>query len=128
MKTTGGVTEGKKAGGKKAVVEQIDGDEASRGDRRHVDDIDWRTFDPALLKGGVNARLATEFVTYRDRLDDLLAHEGRYVVIKGREIAGYFLDRESAVAAAIARYGRDPVLVKRIVEREPIRRIGHALV
>jgi hypothetical protein len=63
----------------------------------------------------------------RNCFDDLLCREGQYVVIKGRAIAGYFVDRESAVAAAIARYGRGPVLVKKIVAREPIRRIGHAI-
>jgi hypothetical protein len=118
----------KNAGGKKRVIDEVDAIEASRGERLHVDDLDWRTFDPASPKGGVNAPLAIELVTYRDCLDDLLRHEGQYVVIKGREIAGYFLDRESAVAAAIARYGRRPVLVKKIVEREPVRRIGHAIV
>ena len=61
-------------------------------------------------------------------LDDLLRHEGEDVVIKGREIVGYIFDRESAVAEAIARYGRGPGLVNKIVEREPVRRIGHAIV
>jgi hypothetical protein len=123
----GGIAVSKNAGAKKRVIDEVDAIEASRGERPRVDDLDWRTFDPASLKGGVNAPLAIELVTYRDCLDDLLRHEGQYVVIKGREIVGYFLDRESDVAAAIARYGRGPVLVKKIVEREPVRRIGHAI-
>jgi hypothetical protein len=82
---------GKKAGGKKSVIEQVDVIEALRGERPRVDDLDWRTFDPVSLKGGVNAPLATELATYRDRLDDVLRHEGQHVVIKGREIARYFL-------------------------------------
>lgn len=118
---------GKKAGSKKSIIEPAAHSEASRGQRALGRDFDWRTFEPAWLKDGVDAPLATEFVTYRDSLDELLRHEGQYVVIKGQEIAGYFLDRESAVAAAIARYGRGPVLVKKIVEREPIHRIGHAI-
>ena len=84
------------------------------------------TFDPLMLKGGLKAPLATELVTYRDRLDELLLHEGHYVVIKGRVIAGFFDDRESAVAAAIAQDGPGPVLMKKVVEREPVCRIGQA--
>jgi hypothetical protein len=118
---------GKKAGTQKPVLGSNAGITAPRDDRSAGDEIDWRTFDPALLKGGINAPLAAEFATYRDGLDELLLHEGQYVVIKGREIAGYFADRESAVTAAIARYGRGPVLVKKIVEREPVRRIGQAV-
>ncbi len=79
-----------------------------------------------MLEGGAKAPLATELVTYRDRLDELLQHEGEYVVIKGQEIAGYFRDRRSAVESAIATYGPGPFLVKKVVEKEPVRRIGHA--
>jgi len=81
----------------------------------------------ALAGGQLKAPLATELVTYRDRLDELLCHKGQYVVIKGRVIAGFFHDRKSAVAAAIAQYGPGPVLIKKVVEREPVRRIGHAI-
>ena len=90
------------------------------------DSFDWRTFKPSMLEGGAKAPLAAELVTYRDRLDDLLQHKGQYVVIKGREIAGFFRDRRSAVEAAIAAYGPGPFLVKKVVEKEPIRRIGNA--
>ncbi len=80
-----------------------------------------------MLKGGSHARLVTELLTYRDRLDELLRHEGQYVLIKGRVVAGFFHDRKSAVAAAIARYGPGPVLIKKVVEQEPVRRIGNAI-
>ncbi len=79
------------------------------------------------FRGGAEAPLATELVTYRDRLDQLLRHKGQYVVIKGSAVAGFFRDRGSAVAAAIAAYGPGPVLIKKIVERKPVRRIGHAI-
>jgi hypothetical protein len=122
----GGKAVGKQASKKKTRNEPVGISTAAHGSGSALDEFDWRTFDPASLKGGVEAPLATELVTYRDCLDELLSHEGQYVMIKGQEIAGYFLDRESAVAAAIARYGRGPVLVKRIVERQPVHRIGHA--
>ena len=87
--------------------------------------FDWRTFEPGMLRGGADAPLATELVTYRDHLDELLRHEGQYVVIKGQVIAGFYRDRRAATVAAIAAFGPGPVLVKRVVEREPVRRIGH---
>ena len=90
------------------------------------DFFDWRTFEPSMLEGGAKAPLATELVTYRDRLDELLQHKGEYVVIKGREIAGFFRNRRSAVEAAVAAYGPGPYLVKKVVEKEPARQIGHA--
>jgi hypothetical protein len=117
----------KKAGEKKRAIEQVARGEVPRDGRPQAEDFDWRTFDPAMLEGGAEAPLATELVTYRDRLDELLQHEGQYVVIKGTVVAGFFRDRRSAVAAAIAAYGPGPVLIKKIVEREPVRRIGHAI-
>jgi hypothetical protein len=126
VEISGGEAVGKQANKKKTRNEPVGIGTAARGSSSAPDEFNWRTFNPASLKGGVKAPLATELVTYRDCLDELLGHEGQYVVIKGQEIAGYFLDREFAVAAAISRYGRGPVLVKRIVEREPIHRIGHA--
>jgi len=117
----------KKVAEKKRDTEPFVASKASRSDRSQADSFDWRRFDPAMLKGGSKAPLATELVTYRDRLDELLCHKGQYVVIKGRVIAGFFHDRKSAVAAAIAQYGPGPVLIKKVVEREPVRRIGHAI-
>jgi len=117
----------KKIADKKLPAERVVASEVSRSNRSQVGDFNWRTFDPAMLEGGVHAPLACELITYRDRLDELLLHEGQYVLIKGREIAGFFRDRRSAVAAAIANYGNGPVLIKKVVEREPYRRVGHAL-
>ena len=38
--------------------------------------VHWRKFDPSWLPGGVQSPLARAYVTYRDRLDELLQHEG----------------------------------------------------
>jgi hypothetical protein len=116
----------KKTTGKKPVDEQVAHGETARGGGSQSDFFDWRTFEPAMLEGGAKAPLATELMTYRDRLDELLRHKGQYVVIKGQEIVGYFRDRRSAVDAAIAAYGPGPFLIKKVVEKEPVRRIGHA--
>ena len=119
---------GKKATRARPLTNSLAAAETPGESRSQADEFDWRAFDPAMLKGGSQARLATELLTYRDRLDELLRHEGQYVLIKGKVVAGFFHDRKSAVAAAIARYGPGPVLIKKIVEREPLRRIGNAAV
>jgi hypothetical protein len=86
--------------------------------------IDWRDFDPSGLLGGEQAPLAAELMTYRDRLDELLKHKGQFVVIKGKSILGYYRDRQAALTAAFEEYGAVPVLVKQVVEMEPVRRFG----
>jgi len=117
----------KKTTNTKPIPERVVASRVSSNDRPDVSSFNWRNFDPAMLDGGVNAPLAAELVTYRDRLDELLLHEGQYVLIKGGEIAGFFRGRRSAIAAAIAKYGRGPVLIKKVVEKEPFRRVGQAL-
>jgi hypothetical protein len=116
----------KKTKGKKPAVDETVCRENVPGGGSQSDSFDWRSFEPSMLPGGAEAPLATELVTYRDRLDELLRHRGQYVVIKGQEIAGFFRDRRTAVEAAIAAYGPGPFLVKKVVEVEPIRRIGQA--
>jgi hypothetical protein len=83
----------KKAKGEKPRAEPVVRGETGRQDSPQDDFFDWRTFEPSMLPGGAKATLAAELVTYRDRLDELLQHEGQYVVIKGREIAGFFRNR-----------------------------------
>ncbi len=65
-----------------------------------------------------------ELTSYRDNLDQLLEDRGKYVVIKGPEIVGVFRTQSSAMKAAF-RFAPGPVLVKKIVEEEPVREIGH---
>jgi hypothetical protein len=90
------------------------------------DVIDWRAFDPSWLPEGESSPLAAELVTYRDHLDELLRHEGQFVVIKGGSIRGFYRSRRAALDAAFKQYGRVPVLVKRVVEMEPVHRLGNA--
>jgi hypothetical protein len=116
----------KKTRAGRTVVERGVHGEAAGDGGSQGDFFDWRTFKPSMLEGGAKAPLAAELTTYRERLDDLLQHKGQYVVIKGREVAGFFRGRRSAVEAAVAKYGRGPFLVKKIVEKEPIWRIGNA--
>jgi hypothetical protein len=117
---------GKRTKGKKPAVDEVVRRENVPGGGSRSDSFDWRTFEPSMLPGGAEAPLAAELTTYRDRLDELLRHKGQYVVIKGKEIAGFFRDRRSAVEAAIEAYGPGPFLVKKVVDKESIRRIGHS--
>jgi hypothetical protein len=86
--------------------------------------FDWRDFRPEMLEG--EGRFVVELTTYRDHLDSLLADAGKYVAIKGREIIGIDEDLDAAVEAAF-RFVPESVLVKQIVEKEPIREVGHVL-
>jgi hypothetical protein len=86
--------------------------------------FNWREFDPAMLD--VKDDLVTELIAYRDNLDTLLNDRGKYVVIKGSEIIGVYRARRSAMKAAF-RFAPGPVLVKEIVEQEPVREIGHVV-
>jgi hypothetical protein len=88
--------------------------------------FDWRTFDPAihLHEGDL---FAEESATYAKHLSELLAHEGQYVLIKGREIIGIFPTRRAGLDEAVDRFGDEPAMVKRIAVLEPIVVLGHVL-
>lgn len=86
--------------------------------------VQWRDFEPSWLPGGLDAPLATEYMTYRDHLDELLPYQGQYVAIKEERILGYYADRMAAVKAGIEEFGPCPMLIKRIVESEPVRHLG----
>jgi hypothetical protein len=86
--------------------------------------FNWREFDPAMLGG--NDELAVELTTYRDNLDALLQKRGMYVVITGPRIHGVYRGHRSAMKVAY-RFAPGPVLVKKIVEEEPVREIGHIM-
>lgn len=94
-------------------------------ERAVSDSINWRDFEPPWLPDGERNALATEHLTYRDRLDELLKHAGQFVAIKGDGVLGFYRDRKSALAAALAAFGPVPALVKRVVETEPVRRPGN---
>ena len=88
--------------------------------------FDWRTFDPAVHLQA-DTPMAEELATYGKHLDELLAHEGQYVLIKGREIAGIFPTRRAGLEGAVDRFGDELAMVKRIAALEPIEVIEHGL-
>ncbi|MGC8638525.1 MAG: hypothetical protein ACP5XB_01460 [Isosphaeraceae bacterium] len=64
--------------------------------------------------------LEKELATYNENLIDLLAHEGKYVLVRGVTIRGPFDTYENALAAGYEEFGLDPFLVKQIHKAEPI--------
>jgi hypothetical protein len=85
--------------------------------------IDWRTLDPSTIQGeGIPLE---ELLFYREKIENLLATApGRYVLIVGREIGGYFETLELAARYAAERYGRRPILIKKVVSKEPVHTFG----
>jgi hypothetical protein len=65
--------------------------------------------------------LATEMETYRRELPALLADpekNGKFVLIRGNTVAGFFPTVKEAIDTGHAIFGVVPFLAKRIVERE----------
>jgi hypothetical protein len=86
--------------------------------------LNWRTYDLTKVDTGGNDTLMAELGTYQKNLDLLLERKGEYVLIKGVEILGYYPDLESGLDAAAERFGREPALVKKIVQFEPFHHGG----
>jgi hypothetical protein len=69
---------------------------------------------------GVVMALETELQTYQKRRAELLAHEGKFVLIHGEEVAGIWDTYEDALKTGYEKYGLEPFMVKRIVEVEAV--------
>jgi hypothetical protein len=69
--------------------------------------------------------LAEEWETYRREVGRLLAegNEGRYILIKNREIIGIWDTQNEAFAEAYQRFPLQPFLVHQIQERERLLRM-----
>lgn len=59
--------------------------------------------------------LEKELETYNQKLPELMAHEGKFVVIRDGEIAGLWETYEDALQAGYAKFGlATPFLIKRV--------------
>lgn len=72
-----------------------------------------------------DSQIATESNFYRREVGHLLAegHAGRWVLIKGEQVIGIWNTREEAFAIATERFLLQPVLVRQILEWEPLIRL-----
>ncbi len=87
--------------------------------------FDRSKFEPSMVENNGQPSLVEELTTYRDRLPELLAHRGAYVVIKGK--AHKILpDREAALEYAMKNYWPAPALAKQIVDKKPFHSLGGA--
>src|SRR5438093_6487834 len=82
--------------------------------------FDWRQFDPAQIEDDGDDSLVVELTTYRDRLEELLKDEGKYVLIKGQDVIGIYDSRDAALREAVARFRDAPALVQRIAATEMV--------
>jgi hypothetical protein len=64
--------------------------------------------------------LETALKTYDTKLTELLAQEGKYVLIHEEQVAGYFDTYADAVQAGYDQFELQPFLVKRIASVEQV--------
>jgi hypothetical protein len=74
---------------------------------------------PHLTRRSLMA-LEKEMETYNSRRDELLQHEGKFVVIQGDQIAGFWDTYEDALKAAYDRFKLEGFMIKQIFAVEPI--------
>jgi hypothetical protein len=60
------------------------------------------------------AALEREIKTYKEKLPELQASEGKFVLISGETVSGVFDSYQDALAAGYERFGMNPFLVKQI--------------
>ena len=73
-----------------------------------------------------NSPLYNEWALYREEVGRLLAegHEGRFVLIKGKQIVGIWDTRSDAKAVALRKYLMQPCLIQQVRSREPVVRVS----
>ena len=65
--------------------------------------------------------LANELATYERHKDELVsAHEGKFVLIHGEDIAGIWDTYQDALAAGYKQFGLEPFLVKQVLGVERV--------
>jgi hypothetical protein len=71
--------------------------------------------------------LAAEWNFYRQTIGRLLAegHEGKWLLIKNEQIVGIWETQAEADTVRVQRFLMQPVLMKQILAREPMLRIGY---
>jgi hypothetical protein len=79
----------------------------------------------ALAEAPPDSPIATEWNFYRREVGPLLAagNEGKWVLIKGEQIVGIWDTFEEANEAQVSLV--QPVMLKQILQREPVLRIGY---
>jgi len=79
--------------------------------------------------GSVRAGMALEkeLETYKNKLPELKAHEGKFVLIKGDKVIDMFGTYEDAIKAGYNKFKLEPFLVKQIHTIEQVQFISRFL-
>ncbi len=96
-----------------AARETLEDDPSPAGPR--LDDPAFPLDTHPLASGPPEEFFRQERSTFEARRAELTGHEGRYVVIKGEEIAGVWPSYEEAIDGDYDRFGPVPFFVKQIV-------------
>lgn len=64
--------------------------------------------------------LEREIQTFREQLSTLLQNEGKFALVHGEDVAGFFETYEDAIKAGYEKYGLEPFLVKKIQAMEEV--------
>lgn len=62
--------------------------------------------------------LEQELALYTEKLAEMLEHEGKFVLIHGNSIAGYWTTADEALQAGYDQFGLEPFLVKEVARCE----------
>jgi len=74
------------------------------------------------MKSSTGAKMALEkeLETYKSKLPELKAHEGKYVLIHGADVVDVFASYEDALKEGYKHFGLEPFMVKQILTIEPV--------
>jgi hypothetical protein len=72
-------------------------------------------------------QLERELATYREKLPELVQHEGKYVLIQGDRVADIYGTYQDALRQGYRQFGLDPFLVKQIMSTERIHFVTRAI-
>jgi hypothetical protein len=77
--------------------------------------------------GVATMALEKELETYKAKLSELTEHEGKFVLIKGDDVAGVYTSYDDALQEGYEKFGLGPFLVKQIHALEQVQFISRFL-
>jgi hypothetical protein len=72
-------------------------------------------------------QLERELATYKDKLPELVQHEGKYVLIHGDRVVDTFVSYQDALRQGYREFGLEPFMVKQILSTERIHYITRTI-
>lgn len=57
------------------------------------------------------------------RAELLLAHEGKFALVKGSDLVGIYDDQAAAYKEGLTRFGNQPFLIKQVARQDPVQSI-----